>query len=397
MKSSTPQQATWRTSDRSPWWLRSSSYGEPNGDYKANCYLNLWRTPHNSENNIQFNDGNCGYHSRSYYCQTVQKPKPKPTPAPAPPPPPPPQGLWKVEKKNKYCPSHKMWTNSKGQQDCQNRCVNRKGCVGMSISYKSISTRYCYVCNNDKLANAANNFHFYRREALWKKVKDNTYCSKNKHWSNSKGPRDCQSRCNKMGNTCKGISISYKSISTQWCYACKDEKSFSRAANQFHYYRKEGKWGVSNKNKYCPANKFWTNSQGPRDCQKRCNSMKGCVGISHSYKSISTRYCYACKNDKLANAANNFHFYRSPLKEGLKLKGQQGKWKKFANHKYCPASTVYTNSQGPRDCEKRCENTNGCKGISYSFKSISTRYCYVCKSDALANAANDFHLYRRSR
>ena len=76
-------------------------------------------------------------------------------------------------------------------------------------------------------------------QALWKKVKDNTYCTKNQNWRNSKGPRDCQARCNKMGNNCKGISISYKSISTQWCYACKDEKSFSRAANQFHYYRKE--------------------------------------------------------------------------------------------------------------------------------------------------------------
>jgi hypothetical protein len=69
MKSTTPQQATWRTSDRSPWWLRSTRYNEPNGDYSANCFLDLWRTPHNSENNIVFNDGRCNYHARSYYCQ----------------------------------------------------------------------------------------------------------------------------------------------------------------------------------------------------------------------------------------------------------------------------------------------------------------------------------------
>jgi len=80
MKSSTPQQATWKASDGSPWWLRSTRYNEPNGDYNANCYLDLWRTP-TSDNNIQFNDGRCNYRSRSYYCQPI-KTKPKPVPAP---------------------------------------------------------------------------------------------------------------------------------------------------------------------------------------------------------------------------------------------------------------------------------------------------------------------------
>jgi len=96
MKSTTPQQASWRTSDRSPWWLRSSRYNEPNGDYSANCFLDLWRTPHNSENNIQFNDGRCNYRSRSYYCQPVMaKPKPRP-------PPPPPPAPKKVKSGNFY-------------------------------------------------------------------------------------------------------------------------------------------------------------------------------------------------------------------------------------------------------------------------------------------------------
>lgn len=72
MRSTQPQQATWRTSDRSSWWLRSTPYSEPNGDYHANCYMDLWRTPHNTENNIQFNDGSCSYRSRSYYCQPKQ-------------------------------------------------------------------------------------------------------------------------------------------------------------------------------------------------------------------------------------------------------------------------------------------------------------------------------------
>lgn len=81
MKSSTPQQASWRTSDGAAWWLRNSRYGQPDGDYTANCFMDLWRKP-NSENNIQFNDYRCNYRSRSYYCQPIQTKKSPPRPAP---------------------------------------------------------------------------------------------------------------------------------------------------------------------------------------------------------------------------------------------------------------------------------------------------------------------------
>jgi hypothetical protein len=97
MNSKVPNQATWKTSDGSAWWLRSTLYSQPNGpeewpngranpngDYVANCYMDLWRLPSN-ENTIQFNDRKCDYRSRSYYCQPV-RPKPKPPVPPAPPP-----------------------------------------------------------------------------------------------------------------------------------------------------------------------------------------------------------------------------------------------------------------------------------------------------------------------
>merc|ERR1719379_1705830 len=68
MNAETSQQSTWRTQDGSPWWLRSTRYNEPNGDYHANCYLDLWHTPKNPDA-ITWNDGSCSYHSKSYYCQ----------------------------------------------------------------------------------------------------------------------------------------------------------------------------------------------------------------------------------------------------------------------------------------------------------------------------------------
>jgi len=74
MKSSTPQQATWKTSDGSPWWLRSTRYSEPNGDYHGNCFLNLHSNPASADT-LHFNDHNCNYHSRSYYCQPKKNDK----------------------------------------------------------------------------------------------------------------------------------------------------------------------------------------------------------------------------------------------------------------------------------------------------------------------------------
>jgi len=102
MRSTTPQQATWKTSDGSAWWLRDTRFGEPNGDYTGNCYLNLHGNPA-SPNNLHFNDHNCNYRSRSYFCQPTRKnknyggfhrrrrgvkhvpiPRPKPAPKPKP-------------------------------------------------------------------------------------------------------------------------------------------------------------------------------------------------------------------------------------------------------------------------------------------------------------------------
>lgn len=66
MNSDTPGQSSWVTEDGSPWFLRDSHYGEPNGDYTANCYLALWAP---SDGQVNFNDGSCHYHSNKYLCQ----------------------------------------------------------------------------------------------------------------------------------------------------------------------------------------------------------------------------------------------------------------------------------------------------------------------------------------
>merc|ERR1719443_810558 len=88
MNSQNPAQATWRTTDSTPWFLRATKYSEPNGDYHANCYLNLKTTA--NENTVTFNDHKCMYNSNAYYCQTAKVKRVPPPPEPPGPPPPPP-------------------------------------------------------------------------------------------------------------------------------------------------------------------------------------------------------------------------------------------------------------------------------------------------------------------
>jgi len=139
MKGSTPQQSSWKTSDGSPWWLRSTRYSEPNGDYTANCFLDLWRTPAN-ENSITFNDGRCNYRARSYYCQPKRgdknygglhrrrragnKPAPKPAPAK-----PKPKAVAKMKGNGKSYKALAQMCASKGARLCnwKEYCPNGRG------------------------------------------------------------------------------------------------------------------------------------------------------------------------------------------------------------------------------------------------------------------------------
>lgn len=66
MNSDETTQSSWVTSDGSPWFLRSTGFGEPNGDYTANCFLMLHQ---HQAGEMAFNDGSCMYHSNNYLCQ----------------------------------------------------------------------------------------------------------------------------------------------------------------------------------------------------------------------------------------------------------------------------------------------------------------------------------------
>lgn len=82
MNSRDPAQATWRTTDSTAWFLRTTKFAEPDGDYYANCYLDLQNIA--NENSVTFKDGKCDYHSNGYYCQPA-KLKKVPTTTPPPP------------------------------------------------------------------------------------------------------------------------------------------------------------------------------------------------------------------------------------------------------------------------------------------------------------------------
>jgi hypothetical protein len=58
---------SWRVHDGGYWWLRDSTYSEPNGDYSDQCYLVQYDW---HPDNIRFNDAHCGYSTSNYVCTT---------------------------------------------------------------------------------------------------------------------------------------------------------------------------------------------------------------------------------------------------------------------------------------------------------------------------------------
>ena len=69
MNSGVTQQSSWQTSDGSPWWLRDSTYNQPNGNYQANCYLRVTIV---DDNDVSFDDDNCATSSKDYLCQPIE-------------------------------------------------------------------------------------------------------------------------------------------------------------------------------------------------------------------------------------------------------------------------------------------------------------------------------------
>jgi hypothetical protein len=47
----------WRVPDDGRWFIRDTTYGEPNGDYTANAFLGTWQGRLSADGTVLFNDG----------------------------------------------------------------------------------------------------------------------------------------------------------------------------------------------------------------------------------------------------------------------------------------------------------------------------------------------------
>merc|ERR1712002_208906 len=76
--------------------------------------------------------------------------------------------LWPETVKDKVCPNFvkPLIDDVSSQQECQQRCIEKSGCVGISYSHDDEFTNYCYVCNDAGLIPALNNFGFYQRPEI---------------------------------------------------------------------------------------------------------------------------------------------------------------------------------------------------------------------------------------
>ena len=76
---------------------------------------------------------------------------------------------------DKYCPNFAKDHPVSSQQECQRICVETTGCVGISYSHKDNETiMSCYVCMDDNLTTARNDFGFYRNPGIFDVLLHNT-------------------------------------------------------------------------------------------------------------------------------------------------------------------------------------------------------------------------------
>ena len=75
---------------------------------------------------------------------------------------------WQEEVKDKVCEdSQEYLQDVSSQLECQKRCIEKIGCVGITYSYKNeYFGRYCFVCMDDNLITAVNGFGFYRKPGI---------------------------------------------------------------------------------------------------------------------------------------------------------------------------------------------------------------------------------------
>ena len=73
---------------------------------------------------------------------------------------------WAVEFNHRYCPNFvKPATDHDvtSQLDCQQKCRARNNCIGIGYSHRIGYTGWCYICMDDNLNTASNDFAFYRK------------------------------------------------------------------------------------------------------------------------------------------------------------------------------------------------------------------------------------------
>ena len=81
---------------------------------------------------------------------------------------------WSETSEDKRCPNNEVSTEVSTQIECQNKCGAQSSCVGITYSHKNDGIRkWCYMCKDDILKDASNDFGFYRRPG-----KNNLYSNK---------------------------------------------------------------------------------------------------------------------------------------------------------------------------------------------------------------------------
>lgn len=113
--------------------------------------------------------------------------------------------LWSEESAHKMCQNHApnpYYPYPMDQHQCQALCAATTGCVGISYSHKVGPNKFCYVCYDDLLESANDEFGFYRKIATDRCADTDAFCSKitDSDCCSTFVKEQCAKTCNSCGS-----------------------------------------------------------------------------------------------------------------------------------------------------------------------------------------------------
>ena len=128
--------------------------------------------------------------------------------------------VWLMEVESKWCTNNDWTTSVSTILDCQNLCLEKTSCTGISYSYRLDFVNTCFLCKSSGVSSNSYGFSFYRRpvDGAWSNWASFSTCSKSCGTGYRTRTRSCTNPSPMYdGKYCFGESFDIQDCNTNPC------------------------------------------------------------------------------------------------------------------------------------------------------------------------------------